>query len=102
MGDVAQAEGNGIGVHAAFGQGDGLGVATDPGKAGDDPTVKGAGAAYFHHGGIGVADDGCGICVFCRPLPDLWQARQKAAGDIARSPRHIQQPHVRTRRQRVQ
>src|SRR5262249_17084124 len=56
-GDVAQAEGDRVGIERPVRERQRLGAATDPLQAGDDAPVDGAGAANLEHSPRQVADD---------------------------------------------
>ena len=92
LGDIAQAEGDGIGIDAAVGQGQGLGIPRHPVDPGNDSPVDGPVAAHRQHGRGQVADDDPGA----RP-----RLCQETLGDIAGPAGDIEQELARPGRQPV-
>ena len=92
LGDIAQPEGDGIGIDAAVGQGQGLGIARHPIDPGDDSAVDGPVAPDRQHGRGQIADDDPGA----RP-----RLRQKALGDVAGPAGDIEQELARPGRQPI-
>src|SRR5216684_1265742 len=86
IGDVAQAEGDGVAIERTVGKRQVLGIARRPGEPFQQPAIGGTVAADRQHRGVDVADRYIG------PIATpLHLAPQDAEGDVARAARHVEE-----------